>query len=230
MKKIILTIIAFLVPMSSFAYFFNASYFQLDATTPDEPTSQITMMAWVYSTSTATQFIVHRGSVQEQYMCRLQSGTSVRMSINATGTPFVMTSSASAPVNKWNHIACVYDGTKQVIYINSASTTSRSMTGNLIATTTYMRVGSGRTATNGSSLTMGGWIQDLRIYNRALSAKEIQNYYLTSTANNTGLVYHFPLLWTTAMNIGSSRNNNASTTNSTPFMSKRGALIGRYRR
>ncbi|MEL7266532.1 MAG: PQQ-dependent sugar dehydrogenase, partial [Planctomycetota bacterium] len=70
-------------------------------------------------------------------------------------------------VDQWNHVATTFDGTEYIIYVNGAQVAS---------TDQY----AGRTPANTNQLNIGrvdnyfeGGIDDVRIYNRALSAQEI---------------------------------------------------------
>jgi PKD repeat protein len=75
------------------------------------------------------------------------------------------------PTNTWTHLAATYDGTTMRLYVNGALVASRAQTG---AITT-----SGQALTIGGNPLFGayfsGQIDEVRIYDRALSSSEIQN-------------------------------------------------------
>jgi VCBS repeat-containing protein len=83
--------------------------------------------------------------------------------LNATG-------SSGLAVNVWTHMALTYDGTTLRLYVGGAQVGSRAVTGSMVVTNGALTIG-------GSNLGAGyfqGLIDDVRIYNRALTALEIQ--------------------------------------------------------
>jgi hypothetical protein len=79
-------------------------------------------------------------------------------------------------VNQWAHICYTFDGSNLKIYFNGSNQT--------IEVTTSYGLGSG-SLIGGRTTTAGSWngaIDDLRVYNRALSASEIQDLYSSNSA------------------------------------------------
>ncbi len=78
--------------------------------------------------------------------------------------------SASLPLNVWSHLATTYDGATVRLYVNGALVGSLPFAGAIPASTGPLRLG-------GNSV-WGEWfaglIDEVRVYNRALSASEIQ--------------------------------------------------------
>jgi hypothetical protein len=77
---------------------------------------------------------------------------------------------AALPVNTWSHVAGTYDGTTLRLYVNGTQVTSKAVTGSIVSSTGPLRIG-------GNSIWgeyFRGRIDEVRIYNRALSAPEIQ--------------------------------------------------------
>lgn len=70
----------------------------------------------------------------------------------------------------WIHLAGTYDGAMQRLYVNGVQVASRAQTGAIEVGTGPLRIGGN--ATFGEYF--GGRVDDVRIYNRALSAAEIQ--------------------------------------------------------
>ncbi len=79
-------------------------------------------------------------------------------------------SAASLPTNVWTHLAATYDGAVIRLYVNGALSGSATATGSMPASTGAFRIG-GNTVWDEF---FGGLIDDLRLYNRALSAAEVQ--------------------------------------------------------
>ncbi|MCU0913143.1 MAG: discoidin domain-containing protein [Planctomycetes bacterium] len=70
----------------------------------------------------------------------------------------------------WHHIAGVYNGAQLRLYIDGAFVGSTNATGNILGYDTVLRLG-----TNGAlTETLAGKLDDVRIYNRALSEAEVR--------------------------------------------------------
>jgi hypothetical protein len=77
---------------------------------------------------------------------------------------------AALPLNTWTHVAVTYDGTTLRVFINGTQAGSAAVAGSIAASTGALRIG-------GNSVWgeyFNGLIDEVRIYNRALSAAEIQ--------------------------------------------------------
>jgi len=82
---------------------------------------------------------------------------------NAIGT-------SSLPLNVWTHLATTYDGAVVRLYVNGVLAGSSSISGSMTASTGVLRIG-------GNSVWaewFAGLIDEVRVYNRALTAAEIQ--------------------------------------------------------
>lgn len=76
----------------------------------------------------------------------------------------------------WYHVACVYDGSTIKTYVNGVSEGSNTSSGSMIATTTYPYTIGAQSWSSGRYHYAGG-IDDVAIYNRALSAAELLAHY-----------------------------------------------------
>jgi beta-lactam-binding protein with PASTA domain len=72
-------------------------------------------------------------------------------------------------LNTWTHIATTYDGTSQRLYINGVLVATKAQTGTIAAGNQPLRIG----GNNVSGEFFQGLIDEVRVYNRALSAAEI---------------------------------------------------------
>jgi len=89
----------------------------------------------------------------------------------APGTPLDARGTAQLPLNTWTHLAVTHDGTTLRLYVNGAQVGSRAVAGSLLTSSGALRIG-------GNSIWgefFQGSIDEVRIYNRALSPGEIQN-------------------------------------------------------
>lgn len=83
---------------------------------------------------------------------------------NAIGT-------SQLALNTWTHLATTYDGSTLRLYINGNQVGSKPQTGNIISSTGLLKIG-------GNAIWgewFGGRIDDVRVYNRALSAAELSS-------------------------------------------------------
>ena len=79
------------------------------------------------------------------------------------------------PLNAWSHIAVTYNGSALVYFVNGVQTRSTALSGAITTSTMPLRIG--------SNTIWGeyfqGQIDEVRVYNRALSASEIQTDMVT---------------------------------------------------
>jgi hypothetical protein len=80
-----------------------------------------------------------------------------------------LSGTAATAANAWTHLAATYDGANQRLYVNGALAASRAQTGAIRASTGALRIG-GNTVW---SEWFTGMIDEVRVYNRALTAAEI---------------------------------------------------------
>jgi Concanavalin A-like lectin/glucanases superfamily len=77
---------------------------------------------------------------------------------------------AAVPVGSWTHLAVTHDGTTLRLFVNGAQVASRSAPGAVLTSSGALRIG-GNTVWREW---FAGRIDEVRIYNRALSAAELQ--------------------------------------------------------
>jgi len=143
------------------------------------PTSFISMSGWAkFDRLDATQKILSKDNGTNQATgIRFQNGGSVRCIIGGTS---INTSVLITNTNTWYHIACTYDGSNIVVYVDGVSRATLARNG-AIGDQTGASWNIGRRSN--SELYLSGSIDDVRIYNRALSGAEVSSLY--SGASNT---------------------------------------------
>lgn len=114
--------------------------------------------------------------------CLVLGGTAVSWS-NATffvttttngDTAFTSsTTLTAAMLGKWTHVCCTYDGSNLKLYVNGLLESTKAQATVAASTGTSFQLG--RHASGSSYL--DGRIDDVRIYNRALTAEEIKQLY-----------------------------------------------------
>jgi hypothetical protein len=147
----------------------------------DVPGSAMTITAWVNSSSFPTssdqRFISKAvGTAQQDHYWMLgqtprgqQSRLRFRLKTNGATTTLVA-SAGDLPLNTWYHAAATYDGAYMRLYLNGVEVDSTAKSG-AIATSAAVPASIGRNP-DGSNF-LHGVIDDVRIYNRALTSAEI---------------------------------------------------------
>jgi hypothetical protein len=132
-------------------------------------TSAMTLEAWVYPTAVSSVWtdVIMKGN-DDYYL----EGSSQSGGVPAMGSRFTtpLYGPSTLPMNTWSHLAATYDGATMRILVNGAEVNSRAQTGSI--------------PTSGGALSLGGdaasgqhfsgRIDEVRIYDRALSPAEIQ--------------------------------------------------------
>jgi fibronectin type 3 domain-containing protein len=77
---------------------------------------------------------------------------------------------AALPLNTWTHLAATYDGAALKLWINGTQSASLALSGNISTSTGALRIGGNNVWPEWFS----GLIDEVRIYNRALSQTELQ--------------------------------------------------------
>jgi hypothetical protein len=141
-------------------------------------TGAITMAAWISPTGFAGAYrrLIDKG-YGTQYQITFGSDeptTYVYCGIEITGTWRSASLTGSAVMNTWQHFVCSYDGSNIRIYKNgSLGATSPNYAGSIDTTNNNLGIGSNP----GGTENFKGSVDDLRVYNRALSAAEVLAIY-----------------------------------------------------
>lgn len=77
---------------------------------------------------------------------------------------------AALSTTAWTHLAATYDGATLRLYVNGVSVSSRALTGAMRVTTAPLRIG----GNNVWGEWFSGLVDEVRVYNRALSVAEVQ--------------------------------------------------------
>ncbi len=81
-----------------------------------------------------------------------------------------ITGTTATPLNAWTHLAATYDKATLRLYVNGVQVATRSVTGNIKVSTGVLRIG----GNNIWGEWFAGLIDEVRVYNRTLTATEIQ--------------------------------------------------------
>jgi len=74
-----------------------------------------------------------------------------------------LSGSSLLPLNTWSHLAATYDGATMRLYVNGVQVASAPQTGPIAASSQALSIGSN----------WAGQLDEVRIYNRAISASQI---------------------------------------------------------
>jgi beta-lactam-binding protein with PASTA domain len=103
----------------------------------------------------------------------------VRVTPVLSTTDRAVRGTAALPLNTWTHLATTYDGANQRFYVNGVLVGTTAGTGSIVVSNGSIRIG-GNASSTGEFFQ--GLIDEVRVYNRALSAAEI------TTDMNTAIV------------------------------------------
>jgi len=164
------------------AYQFNGVDSYIDFGTSDlglNGSSEITFCAWIkpdQPTAYHSQ-VLSSEAYFRPYMIRTRGlGSSVTaqcMIRTVGGGDYIDADIGGIIVGNWYHIACTYDGTIASIYVDGELQNSISLSGLLHVPSQYILAGAN--STSPPSGFFNGAIDDIRIWNRALNASEIQD-------------------------------------------------------
>jgi hypothetical protein len=153
------------------------------------PGRSFTVSAWIYRRSNSGwQIIVDKpygvGHVSPYFDWSLHVENSTGRIVAFLGCEGAQrVSNSSAPLNAWTHVAITYDGSAIRHYLNGALDRTTSVTCSVSNTNSRpIRIGANGAGSEG----FNGRIDDVRIYNRPLSATEIQNDMSTPLSSSSG--------------------------------------------
>lgn len=141
-------------------------------------TSAATLEAWVYWTGEGDQGILGRWfgpNNQKSLMLYASDSDSVRVYYSNNGTASNnLEASQTLSSGNWYHFATTYDGSNIKIYVNAVQGNSASYSSNIYVSSKHVDIG---TYQEDLSKAYNGQIAQPRIYNRALTAEEVERNY-----------------------------------------------------
>lgn len=154
-----------------------------------------TISAWVYARSFAldagnNRRIVSKptdGPTNDAYGL-LTDSVSSRFEFRLTGSSSInlYTTTTNITTNAWHHVTGTWDGTSAKIYLDG-NLDNTAATSTLAASSQALQIG--RWA--GGDGDFDGYIDDIRIYNRALDGSEVSTLATGGTPSSNGLVAHY---------------------------------------
>ena len=153
------------------ALVFNGSNARV--TIPDSPslrlTTGMTLEAWVYPivVDNAWRDVIYKGD--DNYYLESSSTNASKLSGGGTFRSAPIYGAAALPINTWSHVAVTYDRANLVLYVNGAQVATGAATANIETSANPLQIG-------GDTIYgqyFNGRIDEVRVYNRALSAGEV---------------------------------------------------------
>lgn len=148
------------------------------------PPTDLTIEAWIYpgNTVAGSEYII-ANKHNSEYDFRITNNGRLFGSAGGTGLTDASFNFNSAP-NVWYHVAYTFDNSANThkLYINGSEVASGSNTANISNQSTALWIGRHSQFNFGSFL---GKIDEVAIYNRALTAMEISNMFTDNAFNGT---------------------------------------------
>ena len=135
-------------------------------------TTGVTLEAWVKLSALAgwEAAIIKETPGGLSYAMYANTAQNRPASVIHTSSDINMYGTAQVPLNTWTHLTTTYDGTTLRLYVNGTEVINQAVTGSMPVSASPLRIG-------GDSVWgeyLNGLIDEVRVYNRALSAAEIQ--------------------------------------------------------
>lgn len=165
----------------------NEEHVEIGDVSPLDITSAITVAAWVnIASATAGKKIVAKwADVGALFSYLLQVGGAANdkplFAIRPVGEGIaIVTGTTAMGIGTWRHLAGTYDGTILRVYLDGVEdgTNTPPVGGNIRSTTAPVRIGTGSGAS--SEGPTDGSVDDVRIYDRVLSADEIATIFASN--------------------------------------------------
>ncbi|MFH1500758.1 MAG: LamG-like jellyroll fold domain-containing protein [archaeon] len=163
----------------------NSTFFIQDSPSLDI-TGPITLEAWVKPTSyPASQArIISKGT--DKYIL-FYGSTGIPYMYNDGLSETTVAWSSALPLNEWSHIIGTYNATDICISVNGASLKCDSSTGSISTDDDVLTIGSYKDG----AFEMNGSIDEVRIYNRSLSADEVWQHYQSNLKKLNSTYWEF---------------------------------------
>lgn len=155
---------------------------------PDAPSLQITaaltLEAWVRPTTVTSAWrdVIFKGN--DNYYLNATSPSSSRPAAGAlfSGVHGEVYGTSALGANAWTHLATTYDGTSQRLYVNGALVSSRAQSGPISTSNNPLEIGGDHIY----GLYFAGQIDEVRVYDTALSQAQVQTDMNTAIGGNPG--------------------------------------------
>jgi len=139
------------------------------------PTAQISICAWVYPKWTGNNRIIQKSTEgsDNQYRLIKEWGDNTKFHLPGVGELFPQ---GVLPVKgEWSHLAATYDGSAMKLYFNGKEVATMAASGTMTTSTGPLFIGT-KHSTAPAGDEYNGFMDDVRIYNRGLTAAEVKAF------------------------------------------------------
>jgi len=146
----------------------------------------MTLEAWVYplsQTNGGNTVILKQASGAEVYALYSEEDANLPASYLNDGNYHAVTGTNRLPLKTWTHLVAAYDGSYQRLYVNGVEVAQSALNSLIKTSSGVLRIG-------GNSLWgeyFHGYIDEVRIYNRALTASEVNLNLATAVTPATSM-------------------------------------------
>ncbi len=132
----------------------------------------LTLSCWVKRSAAASGNLVKKANASNGYRLWITATGALQFEVLIGGTMKTVTSTTTIPLNTWKHVAARYNGSELRVFIGGTIEAAKTAaTGSLVATTEALWLG----YYDGTSHHLNGYLDDVSIYDSALSDTEITN-------------------------------------------------------
>ncbi len=148
------------------------------------PTDGITLAVWLKTPGMTTTWAVFisKGDTGSSFrLGRNGTGTSVHFGLNgvtASGNPW-FDGTRNVSDNEWHHVAGTYDGTTMRLWVDGTQDTTLAATGKITVSSTRVYISENA---DSAGRYFKGMMDDVRVYNRALTQDELAQVMVGSTS------------------------------------------------
>lgn len=154
----------------------NDDFVRIDKVNPLN--SQFNIMAWVNlngaNDAGTNRMIVSKANSTNGYEFYITTDNRVRMQWTNGATTHGVTSSVALPNNVWHHVCANYNGSTLTLYIDGVAAGSSNIGSAPVDVDSYFSIGSKYIDKNNILNLFKGNIEELRLFNKALSLNEIR--------------------------------------------------------
>jgi hypothetical protein len=168
-------------PSSAYSFNGSSSYISIASNPLLKLTTNLTISIWMNRTSVGGMLLC-KGNAEDSYSVGLTATGA--MGFNRQNNFNMVLSSTATPSNAWVQVVCTLYGTNASIYFN----------GQFITNGTGVTLGTGTGALTIGEINSafpsyyGGSLDDIRIYNRALSSDEVAQLYAIESGQSLSLI------------------------------------------
>ena len=137
-------------------------------------TDALTLEAWIKPEAipaSGERKVVYKS---DAYLIKVRS-SKISCDVNVNGWIGSLYDVKNTPLDEWYHVAVVYDGTAEILYINAVEVDRKERSGKISATAKHLGIGAIKKDDNSNPYDFfKGLIDEVRIYSRAMGPDELK--------------------------------------------------------